>query len=669
MRSPRASACPAPLPVPEPLTRRPPGRTLRLALLGVVALAIGLLFALAGLDLLRIRRDLEQGQRTLSSLDFRTVDSGGGVLAIADAAAADLERAADRASSSPWLSALSSVPVVGAQVDAVRALTATANEVGQIGERGATDVQVALDRAKGAGPAGRLRLVNDLSTEVAELRQALDGVELNRRSWLLPPLEAAQSKLFDRLERAETDLEDATQSLTAVHDFLAGPRRYLVLGGNNAEMRSTGIATTSGVATIHDGEIEVGSFVYSGATTIGRPGVEIPPAWSWLYGYLDPDIAYSNVVASPNFPVSGDVAARLSARNIHGPVDGVIYVDTMALQALLGVVGPVTVDGITYDATNAVRQLVNENYLRFQNDDSSLRRESQGRVADAIFDAINTRDISFIALASTLKDLAAQRHVAAWSSSTAEQELWADLGADGARRPNDVLVASQDLGASKLDYYVAMNVALTVEGDPAGRRLRLSVTLHNPRRTVKSTYIEGGSIFANPGEYGSYLTVYLPQRAFDIVPLDPAYKSSDIDGDLRVTTFELRVPEGTSRTVDLTFALPADVSAINIVPSARIAPAEWYWVGRARFNDRQPTTLDLRVVRSGNPAVEATWLPMGLLLLAIGAAITGDAWGRGAMNTDGRTTRLASIDANIGWWLQICGAAMVAAQIARFTLR
>ena len=120
-----------------------------------------------------------------------------------------------------------------------------------------------------------------------------------------------------------------------MHTFLAGPSKYLVLGGNNSEMRSMGIATTSGVATIHNGSVDVGDFLNNGVTAVPRPGVPLPEGWDWLYGYLDPNIAYANMVSSPNFPSTGETAAALSARNVNGPVDGVIYVDTVSLQALL----------------------------------------------------------------------------------------------------------------------------------------------------------------------------------------------------------------------------------------------------------------------------------------------------------------------------------------------
>ena len=420
-----------------------------------------------------------------------------------------------------------------------------------------------------------------------------------------------------------------------------------------------GIATTSGVAAIHDGAVDVGNFVNNGVTALPRgDGVPIPEAWSWLYGYLDPDIEYANMVCSPNFALTGATAAALSAKNIYGAVDGVIYVDSVALQAMLSVVGPLTVDGVTYDGDNAVRLLVNENYLRYPNPDQAERRDAQGRVANAIFDALNTRSVSLVKVAAKLQDLARGRHLAAWSKTPDEEKLWHDVGADGSRSPHDLLVTAQDLGASKLDFYVTEAVDMHVSAVGDDRRVDLSIKVTNPARQGRSAYIDGGSIYANPGEYGVYLVVFAPGDAFDFTYDDPPYTSSAIDGDLSATTFTTRVPMDTTKTVHLSFTLPGHETSVNIIPAARISPSDWTWDER-HFNDLLPTPLNVGSVPVGSEAPRPGWMLSGLLLLGIGAALAGDAWGRPA-------TRQSRIDANLGWWLLVFGLAMLVVQVAIF---
>lgn len=541
-------------------------------------------------------------------------------------------------------------------MEAVRDLTTAADRIGALGEATANEVQTSLDQAASSGPTGRVQLVDALGTTVQQLAQDLQTIDVGAHGWLLPPLRSARDDFVRHLGDADTRLEDGQATLATLRSFLVGPRRYLILGGNNSEMRSMGIATTSGVATISNGAVEVGKFQSGLLTSISKPGVPIPEGWDWLYGYLDPGNQYSNMVASPNFPLVGQVANGISSNNTYGAVDGVIYVDTVSLQALLSIVGPVTVEGVTYTDQNAAAQLINENYIRFSAPDQSERREAQGRVANAIFDALNERHVPLVKLAAQLQDLARGRHLAAWSALASEEELWRDVGADGARSPNDVLVAWQELGTSKLDFYVTGNVEMTVRREGDYRRISLSMSATNPLRTSTAPYIDGGSMYAVPGEYGFYLTVYLPRDTLDIKHDDPSWNAWAMDGDLQVTTFIARAPAGSSRTIELSFLLPDDETSITVQPSARLRPVVWSWDGYV-FDDREPVSLSLVRVEVGPEDPLPGWLLSGLLLFGFGGALAGDAWGRPA-------TRQARIDANLGWWLLVIGLAMMAAQTA-----
>jgi hypothetical protein len=278
-------------------------------------------------------------------------------------------------------------------------------------------------------------------------------------------------------------------------------------------------------------------------------------------------------------------------------------------------------------------------------------------VASAVFDALNARPVPMIKLAAKLQELARCRHLAAWSRLPDQQELWEDLGVDGSRSANDLLVTAQDLGGSKLDYYVTDAVVMNVKSVGTDRRVELAISVTNPAREQRSKFVDGGSIYANPGEYGAYLVVFAPQAAFNFTYDFPPYTSSAIDGELSATTFTVRVPMGSTQTVHMSFMLPGAQTAVTVVPSARITPGQWTWPRHMRFNDAFPTTLDLGVVPTGTPSPRPGWLLSGLVLFAIGSGVAGDAWGRPG-------TRRRRVDANLGWWLLVVGAAMMTVQAA-----
>lgn len=633
-----------------------------------------MLLVLAVIDLLRIRAELNRGRDALKSLDFSSVDQQGNLTGAVNGAAAHLAKADHLADTSPWLGFWSHVPLVDDQVSAIRDVTATARDVGTLGQHAADRVQTALDRASTQGPEGRVPLVDTIASTVADLRSSLKTISIPDRRWLMPPLSGARHDLLGDLTKADQQLHDAGTTMQTLRSFLVGPRRLLILGGNNAEMRSVGIATTSGVASVANGAIDVGDFVDASKTYTAPPGVDLPPGWRDLYGFLDPDLAYGNTVCSANFGLTGQVAAELAARNIDGNVDGVVYVDTVALQNLLDVVGPVTVDGITYDSTNAARILINDNYVKFDTADRGARRDAQGRVANAIFDALQTRHVSFVHLAAKLQELGQSRHLMVWSQRADEQTLWEDVGAAGATSSDDLDVTMQDLGGDKLDFYVQPQVNMTVEPDGDDRRVNLTITATNPTRDRTSSYIEGfGTAFTKPGEYGAYLVVFLPHDAFAAMNSDPGFNTVTPDGPLNAAAMTYTIPIGTTRTVHMSFDLPGSTSTIHLLPSARLAPIRWSW-GSWHFDDRLPVAIDLSKVRVG-PEVSDLWLSVGLLLFGVGAAIAGNSRGRVAvaLANGAEGTRLAvrgaKADYEIGFLVLVVGLGMIATQVALFIWR
>ncbi|MDQ1680322.1 MAG: hypothetical protein QOI42_1181, partial [Frankiaceae bacterium] len=189
-------------------------------------------------DLLRIKRELDAGQETLAGLDLHTVDQRGGIRNVANEAAAHLDRAAKIAHDSPWLSVLAPVPLVGDQVRGMRDLTSGAAEVGGLARGAANDIQAALDATH--DPASRITLVDAVNAQLVRLQAALPGIDPGARGWLLPPLQGARDQFVRRLAKAQRQVDDGITLTRTLHGFLAGPRRYVVLGGNNAEMRGAG---------------------------------------------------------------------------------------------------------------------------------------------------------------------------------------------------------------------------------------------------------------------------------------------------------------------------------------------------------------------------------------------------------------------------------------------
>ena len=555
--------------------------------LALVVLAVGAVTA----ELYRIRQDLDAGREILDDIDLASVDDEGGLAAVARRAADRLDAAEDRASSSPVLRALSWVPLLGTQVNAVRDLTGTVAEIGHRGVETAEAVEGVLD--SGSGPAHRLEVVRVASDELDTLRSHLDEVRLGARGWLLPPLASARRDLAIELADARSDLERSSNLAAALEQFLTGPRRYLVLGGNNAEMRSVGIPTTSGIAAIAGGSIEVGNFSAAvDGIEIPEPGVPVPVQYENLYGWLNGDRGYRTTLTTANWPEAAQIASDITDVNRYGRVDGIIYVDTVTLAVVLQVIGPVEVNGVEYTSENVLEELLYRNYLRFQTlDDSPERRALQSEVAQAVFDEMENRDYSLLALAGRLSALARGRHLLAWSADEAENELWRAFGADGSLRRDGLLVTSQELGASKLDYFVRPTIEVTARRVDDYRRVTLHVEMLNPEHGETSPYIDGGGILRRAWRVRVVPVRLLPGervRHRDRHRHHPPWAGR---ADVRGGTL-IRVPEDSTKEVTMEFSLPIGEDVLTVLSSARYFGTRWIVDGQ-QLNDRLPFEIDL----------------------------------------------------------------------------
>lgn len=564
-------------------------RTRWLLLVGAVALAV---VGAVTVELLRIRADLEAGRDELTGIDLSTVEQRGGLAAVADRAADRLDDAADRARSSPILRVAGIVPGLRRQVDAVRDLTAAVAVIGDQGREAAAGIEQAL--GSGSGPEQRLDIVAAVEAELDALAARLDAIDIGAGGWLLPPLARARDDLAIELADARSDVARGQRLTGALAGFLGGPRRYLILGGNNAEMRAVGIPTTSGLATVADGAIDVGEFSAATDTIeIPEPGVPVPLEYETLYGWLNGDRGYRTTLATANWPVAAQIAADITARNQYGEIDGIIYVDTVTLAKLLLVIGPVEVDGVEYRADNVLPELLYRNYLRYQTvEDNPERKALQSEVAQAIFDAINERDFPLLELAGLLSDMARGRHLLAWSADEAENELWAAFGADGRLRSDGLGLVSEELGASKLDYFTHLEVDVDAEivGDDE-RRVTMRVTIVNPEHPRTSPYIDGGGMYADPGEYGSFLAAYLPAGVHEVTS-ETGFTHYGPDGPMFVAATIVRVPEGEDLTVEIQFSLSAGREVVTVMPAARLLPTLWRFGGEERY-DELPFEIDL----------------------------------------------------------------------------
>lgn len=502
-----------------------------------------------------------------------------------EGAAADLSRSDVSAASSylesvhdrldgPLAHVLGVVPVVGSSLDAMRAVAESARPVLESG----LALKVALDRLRAQGllDNGRIRVaaLERLRPLVEKEANALLALErasrAHRNGWVGPPVWDALDELIGRAHDLRKDASALDRLLGVVNDLLGatGPRTYLVMLVNNAELRGGGgVLSGVGTITLRGGRMTLGSFFpYEALVRHPYRSVAAPEDYERRYGrYQANTTLWVNATYSPDVPDDAIVASRLYELVEHVHTDGAFVVDPRGLAALLPSDARVPVRGTDLELSppEIPRFIYSDAYKLF--DDNTERRAAILGVGEQAFqDVIQSGSAD-----ETTTDAAgaafAAGHLRFVPFDASERAALDALGATGALdAPEDdgLLVAAQNFGGgdgngTKLDYWAKRTVEhrcdVAVDGSA---ECATTVTLANDAPAGLTRYVAGRPY----GLLRSYVETYVPQRAsLESVTLDgdesDFYPQED-QGNTSVAVYA-KVPRGSEGTISIRYSLPA----------------------------------------------------------------------------------------------------------------
>ncbi len=566
-------------------TRRPVWRslTLRLVLAGAVVM-VAIWLAVAGLTLARAALNLEAGRHAADRAQSLRLSELADQRPLTDLAAAGarLGQAHDELAS-VVVAPLRFVPVAGRQLRSASALSGAASLVAETGVQAVSRGRQILQAPRAPGP-DRVLVLRRLGRLAQRTDQRLAGVDLGPGDGLVSPLARAREQLARKVVDLRSGLEQGGAGARAVGQLLAGPRRYLLLGANNAEMRAgSGMFLSVGVLQTIHGRLQL-SGVHSVTDVPVPPGAvplggDLAARWGWL----QPNVEWRNLMLSPRFDIAAPLAARMWGASGNGPVDGVLVMDPVALEAILAATGPVQVAGRTIGAGNVVDELLHDQYVRLPADaQAPERREELGSLAASALQALDQRSWSPERLAEGLARAASGRHLLAWAARPAEERAWAAAGVGGAMSAHSLLVAVLNRGANKLDHFLTTRAKLSLRPG-ATTQATLAVTLVNHVDADEPPYIAGPDpgTDLHRGDYLGILSVTLPGQATrGRIDGSPQLAVAGPDGPTRVIGTEVLLASGQSRTLVVRFSLPGRHGWLRLEPSARIPPLTWLVPGR-----------------------------------------------------------------------------------------
>lgn len=442
-----------------------------------------------------------------------------------------LQPVRDTVGTDPLVALLRAMPPSGDQVRGVDHLIACATDLSLAGNHGLilarNYVQIRETGAKADGSqmadlvalmASSRDQVIDISNAIQAARGELDAMPQG----LVSQLADARNKVVDGLQRVQPALDSYLRVQDQLPDMLgmSGPRRYLVLAENPAELRpSGGLIGAYGLVTFDKGRITELQFHDVAVLDLksGLPYVE-PPAGLKNH-LLGTEYSWQLADAgwSPDFATAAQKALELyTLESGDSHVDGVIALDAYGIDMLLGVTGPIEVPeyGVTVRAgETTMTTLANTR----QSPQPGVNRKAflsafGVELVDAMY---GTPTAKWPALLGALQAATSQRHLMIWSRDDADEAFLGWAGWDGAVRADQGdYVQAVDANVAPASYYNLVthrSLDLQVQIDDAGNAHdSLTLTWDNRANLPEASALRKLPYAGTDGILGNYLRVLTP---------------------------------------------------------------------------------------------------------------------------------------------------------------
>jgi len=365
------------------------------------------------------------------------------------------------------------------------------------------------------------RSLPDIRAAQAKVTVALDRWNQIPQGQLFAPLKKAFQPVADNLPKLKRSLDEAVPLLEILIPFAGFPEpaEFLIVLQNDDEMRATGgFIGTWGILSVDGGDLK--QFAFSDVYTLDNPasGVwkEVPPAplrdrlgvAAWFF---------RDANWSPDFPTS---AARLSdfyVREVYAGTgmkvktpDGVIALNAPLFAGLLGVTGPITVDGVTFDANNFFEKLeyeVEQAFLQ-KGITQDKRKDILLKLGDVMLERLTSLPASrWPDLLDLLTRSLTDKDVQMYARNPALQERFDAFGWSGRAKPTNgdfVWVIDSNLAALKTDGIMQKRIRYTLDAkDPERPVATVTLTYSNNGPTIGTDY--------RYTRYRDYVRLYVPE--------------------------------------------------------------------------------------------------------------------------------------------------------------
>lgn len=512
--------------------------------------------------------------------------------------------AARSAATDPLWATASALPWIGPNFSAISEVALSADDLVNRAAKPILSVSKTLDWRSLTPVDGKLN-VEPIAAASPSIVSAANTIELTYSrlsridpSTLIPQVAAPlieSTRSLDEMRQAASTAADASKILP---DMLGaeGPRNYLVLIQNNAEVRATGgLAGALAVLSVENGSIALTAQSTGASLGPFKPSLPVDPIQAQIYtSRLGTFIGDVNL--TPDFPTTGNLAKTMWETRHNGNIDGVVALDPVVLANILSAAGPIVapntpdmpMDALprTLTGTNIVKTLLSDVYQSIG--DNDVQDEYFAKVSQSIFDHIASGKVPGEKLLGALTKSADEKRLHIWSDHVAEQAILTRTALGGSISGPSVGGATfgvyfNDGTGAKMDFYVRRTVQLLQECPVNGyARVKVRVTMSNEApldaAAALPKLVTGGGLYGvPPGSVQTNVVVYGPAQAqIETVHQDNVKTAfgSQLDRERPVGTLTTRLKPGQKSTVEFTFGkiVQDDDPALIVTPT--VQPAE-----------------------------------------------------------------------------------------------
>jgi hypothetical protein len=537
-------------------------RLTRWRVVGIVLVALVAAAAWSVWSLYAAQRDL-RGAQADASVFLAALEDGDEYAALD--ALAELQdsagQAADR-TGGPWWSVMTVTPGIGDDLGGIRAVSQSLDEVATgAGPEVAVlpdDVE-ALIRDRRIDVEGVAALGPRVARADDSARAAYDEVADLDSSGYVGLLRDRFDEYVGDVERLHHALRAARTAVDVAPTMLGadGPRDYLLVFQNNAEVRASG-GLSGAWARLHvdDGRLELeeqgdaGDFEVQDASVLPLSAEE-----DALYGEVVGQY-FADPVMVPDFPRAAELFdAFWQTEFPQVELDGVLTMDTVALAYVLKATDPVDLRGYTLTPANVVDSLLNQLYIAI--DDPEMQDELFTEAASQIFIESTSGATSASTLAVEVGRAIGEGRlaIAAFDPAVAERlqgtAVAGELSGDEGSVPH-VDVTLDDATGAKMSFYLRHSTSVRSVGCDDGRqqlegvmRLHQTISRDEAARTLPDYVTGGGRYAVEVGTQQVLVRIYTPYGG----ELGEVY----VDGE-RMPRFEVEQLDG-RRTITLALAI------------------------------------------------------------------------------------------------------------------